>query len=56
MDEVEVNIFDEEEVHTNCTVVIWRNSVTGDESFGWFIERGKNDDRRISEAVETETE
>ena len=32
----EVNFFDQEEVHENCTVVIWRNSVTGDESVGWW--------------------
>ena len=33
---VEANVFDQEEVHENCTVVIWRNSVTGDESVGWW--------------------
>jgi len=32
----EVNFFDQEEVHENCTVVIWRNSVTCDESVGWW--------------------
>lgn len=30
------SIYDQEEVHENCTVVIWRNSVTGDESVGWW--------------------
>ena len=35
MDEIELNIFDEEEVHENCTVVIWRNSETGEQSIGW---------------------
>ena len=34
MDEIELNIFDEEEVHENCTVVIWRNSETGEQSIG----------------------
>lgn len=53
---MKVNIYDELKTVKNCTVQILRNSVTGDESFGWFIERGKNDDRRISEAYETETE
>lgn len=53
---VDVSFYDQERIVENCTVQILRNSVTGDESFGWFIERGKNDDRRISEAYETETE
>ena len=56
MPRVKVNIYDQLKTVENCTVQILRNSVTGDESFGWFIERGKNDDRRISEAYETETE
>ena len=33
---VETNIYNEEEIHENCTVVIWRNSETGDESIGWL--------------------
>ena len=33
---VETNLFDEREVHTNCTVEIWRNSVTGEMSIGWW--------------------
>ena len=33
---VETTVFDEEEVHEDCTVVIWRNSVTGEESIGWY--------------------
>ena len=40
MDEVEVNIFDQEEIHPNCTVVVWRNSITGEESVGWFNNDG----------------
>ena len=43
MDEVKLNIYDEEEIHENCTVVIWRNSVTGDESVGWY-ENAEEDD------------
>ena len=35
-EEVEVNIYDEEEIHTNCTVQILRNSVTGQISIGWW--------------------
>lgn len=34
-DKVETNIYNEEEIHENCTVVIWRNSETGEESIGW---------------------
>lgn len=37
MDEtIETNIYDEEEIHENCTVQIWRNSQTGEESIGWW--------------------
>ena len=34
-DDVQVNIFDTEEVHENCRVTIWSNSITGEHSFGW---------------------
>ena len=30
------NIYDECEVHHNCTVEIWRNSQTGKISIGWY--------------------
>lgn len=36
IEKVETNIFDECEVHTNCTVEIFRNSVTGEVSVGWW--------------------
>ena len=36
----ETNIYDEEEIHENCTVQILRNSLTGEESVGWW-ENGK---------------
>ena len=36
MDEIETNVFDIEEIHKNCTVVIWKNSITGEESIGWW--------------------
>ena len=32
----EPNLYDEEEIHENCTVQILRNSVTGEESIGWW--------------------
>ena len=32
----ETNIYDEEEIHKNCTVQILRSSVTGEESVGWW--------------------
>ena len=28
--------YDEEETHTNCTVQILRNSITGETSIGWW--------------------
>lgn len=36
MEEIETNVFDVEEVHPNCTVIIWKNSVTGEYSIGWY--------------------
>lgn len=35
---VETNVFDVEEIHHNCTVQILRNSVTGEQSIGWWPE------------------
>lgn len=35
---IETNIFAVEEVHHNCTVQILRNSVTGEQSIGWWPE------------------
>lgn len=32
----ETNIYDEEEIHENCTVQILKNSVTGETSVGWW--------------------
>lgn len=31
-----VAIFDQEEIHENCTVQVWKNSVTGECSVGWW--------------------
>ena len=36
LDEVKTNIFDEEEIHENCTVQILKNSITGETSVGWW--------------------
>lgn len=33
---VETNLYDQEEIHENCTVQIWRNSATGEMSIGWW--------------------
>jgi hypothetical protein len=33
---VSTSIFDEREIHLNCTVEILRNSVTGETSIGWW--------------------
>lgn len=33
---VSTSIFDEREIHPNCTVEILRNSVTGETSIGWW--------------------
>ena len=35
---IEENIYDEEEIHHNCTVQILRNSITGKTSIGWWEE------------------
>lgn len=33
---LETNMFDEVEIHENCTVQILKNSVTGEISIGWW--------------------
>ena len=35
-DIIETNIFDQEEIHHNCTVQILKNSITGEISVGWW--------------------
>ena len=37
-DKIETNIYDSEEIHHNCTVQILRNSITGEQSIGWWSE------------------
>lgn len=32
----ELNMFDDEEIHHNCTVQVWRNTATGETSVGWW--------------------
>ena len=34
--ELAFGVYDEEEIHPNCTVQILRNSETGEESVGWW--------------------
>ena len=31
-----IGIYDQEEIYPNCTVQIWKNSVTGECSVGWW--------------------
>lgn len=33
-----IGVYDEEEIHENCTVQVWRNTVTGETSVGWWQE------------------
>ena len=33
---IETMLFDIEEIHENATVQIWKNSVTGETSVGWW--------------------
>ena len=37
---VSMAIYDEEEIHENCTVQVLRNSVTGEISVGWWENDG----------------
>lgn len=43
---VQCNLFDERVVYPNCTVEIWRNSLTGDESVGWWRNESEDSDSR----------
>jgi len=38
--DIKTNIFDKEELHTNCTVQILSNSATGEVSVGWWENPG----------------
>ena len=37
---VDLSLYDVEEIHENCTVQVWRNSVTGEVSVGWWENEG----------------
>lgn len=37
---VEVNLYEEVELHTNCTVQVLRNVLTGELSIGWWANDG----------------
>ena len=32
----EINMFDDEEIYTDCTVQVWKNTATGETSVGWW--------------------
>lgn len=34
----EINLYDKEEIHHNCTVQVWTNTATGQTSIGWWPE------------------
>lgn len=34
--QIRTSLYDKEEIHRNCTVHILSNSVTGEQSIGWF--------------------
>ena len=36
--ELEMTIYDTEEVYKGCTVQVWSNSKTGETSIGWYQE------------------
>ena len=44
VDSMTISIYDECEIHTNCTVEILRNSVTGEISIGWWENEEEDDD------------
>ena len=43
MDDIEVteiNLYNKETRYTNCTVIVWENTVTGAISIGWIPNEG----------------
>ena len=47
---VKTSLYDQEEIHKDCSVQILRNSVTGEVSIGW---QENNERRKLEHAVET---
>lgn len=47
--EMAVSFYDQSEIHHNCTVEVFTNSVTGDVSIGWWHEEEYEDDERYDE-------
>ena len=46
----EINMFDDEEIHENCTVQVLTNSVTGETSIGWWRnDKGGTDDTAFTD-------
>lgn len=41
VEDVEMLVFDQEEIYHNCTVQVLKNTVTGEESVGWWKEGEK---------------
>ena len=39
---VETGVYDTEELHTNCTVQVLKNSITGEISVGWWENADSN--------------
>jgi hypothetical protein len=35
-EDIVYNIYDKEEIYTDCTVQVWSNTITGDSSVGWM--------------------
>ena len=33
---IETSVYDKCKIITNCTVEIWTNSITGEQSIGWY--------------------
>lgn len=42
--EMAVEFYDQSEIHHNCAVEVFSNSVTGDVSIGWWYEDGGDDE------------
>lgn len=45
----DIPIYDECERHDNCVVEVWRNSVTGEVSVGWWPNKEDDNDQTVCE-------